>query len=125
MSSPFAFINAIQQGKHSIRSDPSRESDYNAFLTNKAFSFHYDTVIQSNEMNQNYGLDSMLQYDYYLGTIRKCKRPHRWYKSPKTDKNVIIVAEHYKINKKRALEYLSLMTDDDLIKIKNRGGKDE
>ena len=42
-------IPSILQNKKNVLEN---EKDYNAYIINKALSFHYDCVMQANEMNR-------------------------------------------------------------------------
>ena len=66
-------IPSILQTKKNVLDD---EKDYHAFVVNRALSFHYDCVLQANEMNKNPGLPATLQYQYLLNTIREIGRAH-------------------------------------------------
>ena len=76
--------------------------DYNAFLTNRGLSQHIDAVMYANEMNQFNHLDPDIQYEYLFRVVRKMKRPFQsWPKIPKSS-DVELIADHYKVNLKRA-----------------------
>jgi len=65
-------IPSILQTKKNV---VENEKDYVPFVVNKALSFHYDCVLFVNEMNRVPNTDRILQYHYYLNTIRGYKRP--------------------------------------------------
>ena len=60
------------------------DKDYNAFVVNRALSFHYDCVLQANEMNRYPSLPVTLQYHYLLNSIRGYKRPFRKWEKRET-----------------------------------------
>ena len=66
-------IPSILQTKKNVLED---EKDYSAFVINKALSFHYDCVLQANEMNKFPSLPGTLQYHYLLNSIREIGRAH-------------------------------------------------
>lgn len=112
-----------------IRNGEMSESDYtkHIFIVNRALSMNVDTVLYANEMNANYNLDPLLQYDYIINTLRKKKRYSKWAKSSSI-LDIEIVKEFYNYNEQRAREVLPLLSTEHLEEIKNkmsRGGKDE
>ena len=66
-------IPSILQTKKNVLENPK---DYNGFVVNRALSFHYDCVLQANQMNVMPGLNSDMQYAYLLNTnqIEELKR---------------------------------------------------
>lgn len=129
MTSPFDFVNDLSYNKNDlIRSSENQEEmekEYNPYIINKAFSYFIDTVLHANEMNRAV-VDKKLQHDYYFYAISKKKRFSKWHK-PQTDETVKIISEAYNINIQRAKEYLSLMSKDDIVMLKeiiNNGGKE-
>ena len=54
-------IPSILQTKKNVLENPK---DYNAFVVNRALSFHYDAALQANEMNKLPGLPADMQYHY-------------------------------------------------------------
>ena len=114
--------------KNLIRTGDMDEADYTKqrFLINRALSMNPDTIMYSNDMNQYYELDSMLQYDYLINSIRKKKRYAKWAKGSKTSKKVEVIKEYYKYNEQRAVEVLPFITKEHLDYIKgklDKGGR--
>lgn len=109
---PFDFINSVLKTKTNlIRSSDNEElteKSYNAFLTNKALSFHVDTVLYANEMNRRGHLDSRMQYEYYLSNIRPMNRGHFWPKKAAAP-DIELVQQRYKVNVTRAEEIISIV----------------
>jgi len=126
VTSPFSFVNAINLGRNMIREDPfskEREKQYVPFLTNKALSYHYDTILDANQMNMSYNIPNGMQFDYYINRVRKRNRPAVWYKAEKKSDFVDKIANLYNINKDRAQEYCDLMGEKTIKTILNIGGK--
>jgi nitrogen regulatory protein PII-like uncharacterized protein len=76
-------------------------------------------------MNINHHVGNRLQYDFYLNTIRKGKRFAKWAKSSKPN-DIEVVKEFYSYSNEKAIQVLSLLSDDQLSELKekvNRGGK--
>jgi hypothetical protein len=121
--SPFDFVNAINTTKEDLIRNTDNpelaEKDYNPFLVNRALSYFPDTVAFANEMNRLSHLPHIMQNDFYLNIIRKRKRFSKWHKTKK-DKNAMIIAEYYQCSMKRAMEYLSILTDTQIKEIEKR-----
>ena len=104
------------------------EKDYNAFIVNKALSFHYDCVLQSNEMNKLPNLSGTMQYHYLLNKIRGYKRPYqKWVKREKPD-DLEAVKEYYGYSDAKAKDVMVLLSDAQLEEIRKRiykGGTDD
>ena len=101
------------------------EKDYNAFVVNKALSFHYDCILQANEMNKYPGLPSTLQYQYLLNSIRGYKRPFRKWEKRETIEDLESVKEYYNYSYEKAKDALVLLNATQLEEIKkaiNKGG---
>ena len=94
------------------------EKDYHAFVVNRALSFHYDCVLQANEMNKYPGLPATLQYQYLLNTIRGYRRPfEKWQKLEKSD-SLELVKEFYNYSNEKAKAAMEVLTEDNLEAIK-------
>jgi len=116
--------------KNLIRTGDMDEREYlkNRLLINRSLSMSPDTVMYANDMNEHYDLDGMLQYDYFINSIRKKKRYNKWAKANKTSSKLDIIKEYYNYNEQRAVEVLPLLSDDhfDFIKAKmDKGGNNE
>jgi len=108
---------------HVITSE--NEKDYPAFIVNKALSFHKDCIFYVNEMNKVPHLDRLLQYQYYINSIRGFKRSfQKWHKKD-TIYNLNVVKEYYGYSNEKAKQALMILTDDQLeniIRRTNKGG---
>ena len=127
---PFEYVNAININKQDLirkSENPSlAEKDYSPFLVNRALSYYVDTVLYSNEMNRANHVDSLLQNDYYLNSIRVSKRFSKWAK-PVESSDIESIQEYYKVNSNRALEISKVLTREQIDLIKTRiikGGRD-
>ena len=99
-------IPSILQTKKNVLDD---EKDYHAFVVNRALSFHYDCVLQANEMNKNPGLPATLQYQYLLNTVRGYKRPFRKWEKRETIDDLDAIKEYYNYSDEKAREALVLL----------------
>ena len=122
---PFDFINDINLGKKGIMVDDLAEKEYAPFITNRALSFHVDTVLFANEMNIHHHLDNRLQYDFFINIIRKQKRWSKWFK-PNEVTNLDIIKQYYGYSNDKAKSVLSLLNNEQILELKKRiykGGK--
>ena len=122
--SPFEYLKAINETKEDVMLTSHDEKKYSAFIVNRGLSFFMDTIFQANELNRNQHLDSRLQFDYLLNSIRQKKRYSKWLKNEKID-NLDIVKEYYGFSNEKAKDALKVLSDEQLGYIKdklNQGG---
>ena len=113
---PFEFINQINHGKTNlIDQTPEVEKEYKPFIVNRGLSFNHDTALYANEMNFHSHLDSKLQFDFFLNTIRPKKRYGKWLKRKKEDNVVLEVIKKYcKCSYAKARDYALLLNESQL-----------
>jgi hypothetical protein len=122
---PFDFITAICDSKKELITDDITEKAYNPFMVNRSLSYHYDTVLLANEMNQRAFLDKKLQFDFLINTVRKKKRFAKWAKPISSD-DLEVVKSYYGYSNEKARKVLPLLSDDQMGQLKQRifkGGK--
>lgn len=122
---PFEFVNAICDSKEQLIVDEVSEKSYNPFMVNRSLSYHYDTVLLANEMNQRAFLDKKLQFDFLINTVRKKKRFAKW-KKPESSDDLEVVKEYYGYSNEKARTVLPLLNSDQMGQLKQRifkGGK--
>jgi hypothetical protein len=73
----------------------------------------------ANEINRVNHVDSLLQNDYYLNSIRSAKRFSKWAKREESS-DIETIQEYYKVNYKRALEISKVLTREQIDHIKTR-----
>ena len=123
---PFDFVKSVSYDKKNLMVDEVEEKAYQPFLTNKALSYHQDSVFLTNEMNVRHGADNRLQYLFFLNTLRKRQRFSKWSK-PYVSKKLDTLKEYYQISTREAKEYVNLLSDKQYRELKNRmktGGRD-
>ena len=112
MSNPFAYVEAVTATKRDvIREGELREQDYNPFMVNRALSYHLDTVLYADDMNVLPDLDKIMQYDYYLHSIRARKRFAKWHKRSLVEVEEILMMV-YKYSRRHAAEAVLALTDE-------------
>jgi len=114
--SPFEFINQINHGKTNlIDQTPEVEKEYKPFIVNRGLSFNHDTALYVNEMNFHSHLDSKLQFDFFLNTIRPKKRYGKWLKRKKEDNVVLeLIKKYCKCSYAKARDYALLLNESQL-----------
>ena len=125
MANPFDYLNAINSTKQDIMVDDLAEKSYPAFMVNRGLSYFPDTILFANEMNRYHHLDNKLQFDFLINTIRKQKRFSKWHKAEKSE-DVDAIKEYYGYSNEKARQTLSVLTQDQLIELKQKvykGGK--
>ena len=125
--SPFEYIKAINETKQDVMLTSQDEKKYSPFIVNRGLSFFMDTIFQVNEMNRNHHLDSRLQFDYLLNSIRQKKRYSKWLKPEKLH-DLDVVKEYYGFGNEKAKDALRILSEDQLAFIKdklNQGGAEK
>ena len=121
MSNPFYYINSVSHLKKDMMrgtdNDELSEKEYKPFLANRSLSFHADSILYSNEMNRLGHLDNLLQYDFYMNSLRSRKRFSKWMK-PEESENVDIIREVYKCNLKKAIDASRILTKEHIKSLK-------
>lgn len=121
--SPFDFVKSInEKTENLIQVQPEVEKDYLPYMVNRSLSFSPDTILYANSMNERWTLDKKLQYDFLYGSVRRRRRYDKWMKREE-DEMLPLVMELYKVNQRRAAEYLSLLTEEQKQQLRRgRGG---
>lgn len=117
-------IPSILQTKK-VEVTQENERDYVPFVVNKALSFHKDCVLFANEMNKVPSLDGILQYHYYLNTIRAYKRPFQKWQKRETIENLDAIKEYFNYSNEKAKDALLVLSDgqiDDIKRKLDKGG---
>jgi len=125
--SPFDFLNAINTTKENLfESDPQAGKDYKPFLINRGLSYFPDTIFYANQMNQHAGLDKDMQFSFFLNIISRKKRFSKWSKKDAETESLELVKEYYGYSSEKATEALKVLSEENLIMIKEKlykGGK--
>lgn len=116
----FDFIRSLGESKENLF-DEDTQTVYNPFMVCRAFGQHIDTVMYANEMNKRPDSPKVMHHDFFFYGVEARKRYGKWAKEEKTNEAVIeYLKETYSINNDRALEYLSLLSDDEVKAIETR-----
>lgn len=110
-------IPSILQTKKNVLEN---EKDYNAFVVNKALSFHRDCVLYANQMNKVPNLDAKLQYHFLLNSIRGYNRKYQKWLKKETLDDLEAVKEYFGYSNEKAKEALSVLSNDQIIEIRKK-----
>lgn len=123
MTSPFDYLTSISTKKNNMMrgtdNDELAEKEYNAFLVNRGLSYFQDTVLFANEMNRLHFADNKLQYEFLLNIVRPRKRFSSWVKK-ENDGDLEAVKEYYGYSNAKAADAMSVLSDTDLQRIKEK-----
>lgn len=122
---PFDVIKVINS-KGEFQWTPEAEKEYQPFIVNKGLSFNKETLFFANAINIASGLSKKQQFDFYYLGVPKGKRYSSWEKKELPSDDVVAVRDFFNINNERAKEVLSIITNDQLLCIKQKmkkGGK--
>lgn len=110
-------IPSILQTKKNVLEN---DKDYNAFVVNRALSYHMDCILYANQMNMSHGLPPDLQYQYFLNTIRPMKRKFQPWQKREVSKNLDCVKEYFGYSNQKAKEALRILNDEQITFIKEK-----
>ena len=121
------YLKSLNETKENLmESDvPMWEKKYSPYIINKCLAPFNDTIMLVNEMNQRHHLDSKLQYEFLLNTIRSKKRYAPWVKGDKL-KDLEYVKEYFGYRNEKAKAALKLLDNEQINTIKdslNKGGR--
>ena len=117
---PFDYVRSINE-----KSQVEHLRDYNPYLANMALSHSLDTVMLANEMNRLPSLPGEPQYEFLYESVRRAKRYGKWHK-PQPVPHLEAVMEYYGYSKKKAIEALQVLTQDnirDILRELDHGGR--
>lgn len=119
MSRLFDILNDVTYKKQNlVKDDEGILNDYDSFVINRFLSQHPDTLILSNEMNFHSHIDSQMQYDFLLNSIRKNFRQNSKWDKVEVDSNAALVKEYFNYSERKAREALQILTSSELEDIK-------
>jgi len=117
---PFDYVNEILTSKKNLIVDDATEKAYNAFLTNRALSYHKDTILYAQEMNIFNHLDKKLQFEYLINTIRPLKRQNKKWAKKEKEGDIEVLQEYFGYNYNNAKAAASILSKEQIKKIKKK-----
>lgn len=118
--SPFDFLNSINLDKKDLFEDPQAEKDYNGFMINRGLSYFPDTIFYANEMNIKGQCPKRWQFDFLRHSIPPKKRFSKWHKKEQVTEDLKLIQEWYKYSEEKALEVLSILSEEQVQEIKQK-----
>lgn len=94
------------------------EKDYVPFIINRSLSYHYDCIMDANQMNLLPSTPGIMQYHYYLNRLRAYKRPFKSWQKLDRNENLELVKEYYNYSNEKAKQALEVLSDEQLETIK-------
>lgn len=115
-------LPSILQNKKNVFMDENY-SDYNAFIINRALSYHNDCLPYVAELSMLPHLDKDMQYLYLLNSIRPMKRDFKKWQKIEEDKKIENIKKCFGYSNKKAKEVLSILTQKQISEIDEKMDK--
>ena len=114
------YLKAINKTKEKLMDtdDKMWDKKYSPFIVNKCVAPFSDTIHLVNELNMHHHLDSKLQFDFLLNSLRSRDRYTPWLKAKKI-KNIEYVKEYYGYSNEKAKAALDVLNDEQIKTIKD------
>lgn len=130
MSNPYElkhYLNAINYTKEDLvkSEDTMWRKKYPAYIVNKIVSAFPDTLMLANEMNRHHHLNSDIQFQFYINSVRKKKRFSPFVRASKL-KDIDVIKEYYGFSNDKAKDALKILSKEQIKYIKEKlfkGGK--
>ncbi len=114
-------LSSINHNKENIlrERDEREEKQYAPYVINRCLSYFPDTIFLVNSMNCIPNVDKRMHYEFLLTSVRKRKRFSKWLKKEQ-DIRLDWIKEYYNVSEKKARDYISFLTDEQIEDIKSR-----
>lgn len=114
-------LSSINHNKENILRDRDEreEKQYAPYVINRCLSYFPDTIFLVNSMNCIPNVDKRMHYEFLLTSVRKRKRFSKWLKREQ-DIRLDWIKEYYNVSEKKAREYISFLTEEQIEDIKSR-----
>jgi len=118
-ASPFLYVEDINTIKRNLmrrsENDVLAEKSYVPFMTNRAFSYHTDTIGYANVMNRYADvLTHLPQYEYYLYAVRPRKRFGPKWAKPEVAADLDVIKEFFSVGFRRAQSIRRVLTSEQM-----------
>ena len=115
----FDFLKSISETKEELFELEEFDKKYPPFMINRYLSSSQDTLFFANIMSQLSHLPKKLQYAFLLKGIDKKKRYFQYAgKGKDTTKQLRDVVRYYNCSKEQGMEYLEILSKEQIKKIK-------
>jgi len=98
----------------------TEDSEYPAYMVNRALSFHFDCVLYANEMNRLPNLPGLMQYQFLLNTVRSYKRPFQKWHKVESSEDLEAIKEYYSYSTEKAKQVMKVLNRSQIDDIKKR-----
>ena len=118
-------LPSILQTKENVLLEEDDIAEYVPFIINRALSLHQDCVLYANELNMYPNLDSDIQYQFYLNSLRPMKRSYQKWLKNEVLPDLECVKKYFGYSNQKAKDALRVLTDEQIAEIKakmNTGG---
>lgn len=123
----FDFLNSVLKDKTELMRDEDgkiieeNEKAYSQGFIANGLSQYPDTILYANELNCLGSLSNDMHFRYLINSIRPMKRQRvKWAKKKESDEAVDLVREYFQCNNTIAQQYMKVLTDEQIIIIKER-----
>lgn len=114
------WLRSINETKKDLTLENSDSiKSYPPFIVNKCLSGHVDSIYFANLMNIYHQLDSDIQYQFYINSLRKRKRYSPWIGKDDVE-DLKYIKKYYHYNDEKALNVLKILTSEQIKFIKNK-----
>lgn len=113
-------IPSILQTKQNCMLTEQDEKQYPHFMVNRALSYHIDTVLMANAVNMLPHADNRLKYDFLLNIVKPYRRPFQKWEKRVEPIDLAVVKEYYGYSDAKALEVLSILSDEQINHLKEK-----
>lgn len=113
-------IPSILQTKQNCMLTEQDERQYPHFMVNRALSYHMDTVLIANEINMLPHADNRLKYDFLLNIVKPYRRPFVKWEKRVEPVDLAVVKEYYGYSDAKAMEALSILSDEQINHLRAR-----
>lgn len=110
-TNPFTYVSSIND-----KVPIPLGKDYNQFLSNRAFSYHIDSVLLVNELNMHQGIPDSAHYAFLMEVLPKKKRFAKWAK-PDNQTAAALISRYFQISIHKAYEIAHLYSEQELQQI--------
>jgi len=117
--SPFDLAHDLTS-KERYEAESCEMKEYKTFLINRSLSYHGDLIGYVNEMNVHTDVCNRFHYDFLHHSIPKKKRSKKFWSKSKKIEHLEMVKEYFNYSNQKALSALSVLSDSDIINIKDR-----
>lgn len=120
-------MNSINYKKNDLSVEDDFETAYSPYVVNRCVANVQDTIVYAQAISKYSSvMPKKHQYKYYLNALRSKRRFGKWYKAEKDNEDINVIREYYEVSTRVAKEYKSLLTEEQIEKIKEytfKGGK--